>query len=77
MTKAQQKQFVKELSQTITTEICKSIDAGKTPDTWDGHELRVLLAEHHHDSASMTVIRERPRSSRARNYRNTVAINYL
>lgn len=77
MTRTQQKAFIRDLSRSITREITTQISTGKIPPNWDGHELRVLLSERHAMSASMSVIAKNGRTSRARNYRNTVLVNNL
>lgn len=74
MTRSQQKNFVRDLSRTISEHICAAIDAGKVPEEWDGHELRCWLAEQHAESAAMTCIRNSPRQKRARAYRNHLLI---
>lgn len=37
--------FVRDLVRHVETELIKDIEAGRTPDTWNGIELRALLAE--------------------------------
>lgn len=77
MTKAQQKQFVKGMSKTIADDIIRAITSGNIPATWDGHELRMLLAERHAQSGRMTLIQNEPSSRRAREYRNVCTIHNL
>ena len=77
MTKKQQMNFVRELTENIASEVVATIRSGKVPDDWDGHELRCLLAEKFEASARMSQIKDEPRSKRAREYRNTVIINNL
>lgn len=72
MNRGEQKQFVRELVDSIVEDLCGKIDEGKIPEHWDGHELRVLLSEKFEDSAKISVIRTSPRHSRARDYHNTV-----
>jgi hypothetical protein len=72
-----QKQFITELSNNIVRDLRQKIDEGKVPEDWDGHELRVLLAESFEASASMSLLRQYPRRKRMRNYRNTVRVNNL
>lgn len=69
--------FVKDLSATIAGDIERSIRAGKVPSDWDGHELRVLLAQKHAASASMSYLKSAPRGKRALNFRNAVIVNNL
>jgi len=45
MTKDEQRQFVSTLSKAIVAEILQDISDGKVPDTWDGIELRQLMAD--------------------------------
>ena len=45
MNTIQQKRFVKELINNVEIEIIANIDAGKTPDDWDGTELRWYISE--------------------------------
>ena len=70
MTSLEQIRFVKDLSDTIAREIIVHIKAKRIPINWDGHELRVLLADKHAASAAMSRIRSDPRSTRAREYQN-------
>lgn len=77
MNKREQKRFVRELSQAVVRETLAAITAGKTPATWDGHELRLLLADKFEASASMSMLRREPRSARTRNYNNTVLTENL
>lgn len=77
MTKEQQRQFVREISNSISNEICSHICEGKIPPEWNGHELRVLLAEKHAESGRMSCISKDGRSSRARAFRNHCLINGL
>jgi hypothetical protein len=77
MTTVKQKRFVRSLSKEIADTICRSIDQGAIPQDWDGHELRALLASRHGESAAMSVIKQEPRSRRAREFRNTVIVRNL
>ena len=77
MGKGEQKTFVRELTDAIVREICGHIDADKIPKEWDGHELRVLLADAFDRSAGMSLIRREPRRGRSREYHNTVRIRNL
>lgn len=54
MSKREKIRFVKELSKKIAQHIENDIIIGKVPDSWEGHELRALLAAKHIDSASMS-----------------------
>jgi hypothetical protein len=77
MTRTGQKKFVRGLSNSIAKHICALIDAGKIPESWDGHELRVLLGYEHDKSAKVTLVAREPRSKRARDFRNTIIVNNL
>jgi hypothetical protein len=72
MTRKLQIQFVRDLSRAIASEIITQIKMGVVPKEWDGHELRVLLADLHEESACMSCIRRTPQGRAARNYRNTI-----
>ncbi len=76
MTRAQQRQFVRDLSKSVAAGIIASLE--KTPETegWDGHELRMILAERHADSGLMSCIKDEPRSKRAMNYRNVITCGF-
>lgn len=77
MNREQQEMLVRDISLNIADEIVTQIMAGKIPDTWDGHELRALLAERHASSAAMSLVVREPRRKRSRDYRNTVITNNL
>ncbi len=77
MTKTEQRKFVTDLAKNVTKRSLEAIAAGKIPEEWDGHELRVLLARHFNESASMTLIAREPRRRRAQDFRNTCIINNL
>ena len=70
MTTNEQIRFVRELCKTVADEVVVSLRDKAVPDTWDGHELRMLLADRFERSASMSIIKREPRSARARAYRN-------
>ncbi len=70
----QQVEFVRELCGTIEDEVVRAIKEGQLPSQWDGHELRVLLAERFSASASMSEIRSNPRGKRARDYKTARSI---
>jgi len=73
MTKDEQKQFVKDLTENVAKSITRKIEAGKIPENWDGIELRWLLKEtfayESYDGDSY--------KSRKREFRNTVLVNDL
>jgi len=76
MNTREQIRFVKQLSKNIALSICDQIKSGKIPASWDGHELRQLLADRHQESADIGVGRNR-RSGRYRDYHNHKIINLL
>lgn len=73
MTTRQQKTFIRGLCNTIRNDLAERVK--DMPDTWDGHELRELLALAFERSASMSVLR-RDRC-RMREFRNTVCVQNL
>lgn len=77
MTKDEQAAFVTSMTDGIRKEITTAIRAGRIPPEWNGHELRMLLAEKFRDAAGMSVLKIYPRSKRTKDYRNTVIINNL
>lgn len=77
MRRFEQRYFVQELTRNIADEICNNITMGLVPKEWEGHELRVLLADKFDAAAKMSLVRRSPRSKRAKGYRNTVLVNNL
>lgn len=75
MIRSEQIEFVRGLSSTIADKIIEAIQAGKIPEDWDGHELRILLSNQHAQSASMSTIYAHPQSKRARDFRNFMNTN--
>ena len=73
MTTTEQAEFVNELAGNIAKSITDAIDAGKVPATWDGYELRQLLADRAADAS--WALKENRR--RWREYKNTVLVNNL
>lgn len=76
MTKAEQKIFVMDLTTAIQRDCCEAIDNGKVPESWDGHELRLLLAMRHAESAQMSSARNQ-RTKRGKDFINTMRVNNL
>lgn len=74
MTKPQKQQFINQLFASIRATVREKID--RTPDTWDGHELRVWVARYFEDAAGMSCIRDK-RSKRARDFENDVIVGNL
>jgi hypothetical protein len=77
MKPSEQRKFIRELSKNIADALCDYVTQGKIPDTWDGHELRALLAERHRQSASMSLVVRDHKSKRAKDFENTVIVNNL
>jgi len=65
-TVAGKEQFITELCDRVRDEVLALVP--KMPATWDGHELRALIAEHF-DGASFG-FREHKRTARYKDYRN-------
>jgi hypothetical protein len=76
MTRAEQALFVANLTESVRDELLRKIGSGAIPETWDGHELRQLLADKFVYEVS-ALFREGKRSRRLREYRNTVIVNNL
>lgn len=74
MTRSEQVRFVKGLSDNIANNIIGAIRSGHVPEEFDGHELRVILANQFVASADMTTIKQNPQGSRARVFRNWVKV---
>jgi len=73
MTPKEQRTFIAELCDNIKESLLRR----QFPAEWDGHELRVLLAQRFEQSAQMSAIRREPRSRRARNFKNACLVaNY-
>lgn len=73
MTKREQQQFARELCADILSQTLHDIRANRVPETWDGVELRQLLA----DRFDRSVYRRPLIGKRGREYRDTVLINDL
>lgn len=67
-----QAKFVEELAGNVVRELVADIRAGKTPDNWNGIELRRLLAYRF----KLAVVGDMSRS-RLRDFNNTVVVNNL
>lgn len=68
--KEQQKAFVRELTDSISQSIIRSIEVGKIPEDWDGIELRQLMADKFKEAACSHLMN----GKRGRDYRNHVLI---
>ena len=73
MDKYEQRQLAWQLIQSITAEVLGNIEQGRTPETWDGTELRQYIAD---KFTELSVIRRMDRK-RAREYRNEVIVRNL
>lgn len=75
MTKTDQMNFVSDLTRSISSSICAQIKEGKIPESWDGAELRELIALR----ASQNVTRyfKDKRSRRAKDFWNHVIVENL
>lgn len=72
--------FVTDLAASLTREMHMLICAGRIPAEWDGHELRVLMAEKFIVEAAYSVSRHgslQKRGARYRAFRNTIRVNNL
>jgi len=77
MSPQQQKEYLREYLESFVHTMSRKIDEGKVPACWDGHELRVWLAEKVKADASVSAIRRHPHSARARDFRNDLLVNNL
>lgn len=73
MSKAEKVKIIRELSSRIAERLCEKVD--QMPEEWDGHELRVLLADAFTSDAQCSLIKREPRSKRSRDYKNETIIN--
>lgn len=69
----EQHAFIRELCDNVRDSLLKR----QFPEEWDGHELRVLIAERFEQAAQMSLIKREPQRKRARDYRNTVLVTAL
>lgn len=73
MLRKEQIEFVTDLLEIVRNEIISHINRGSMPDTFDGHELRVLISDKFKDAARLSELRRHPHGTRNREYRNWVA----
>ena len=73
MSPKEQHEFIRELCDNVRDSLLKR----QYPEDWDGHELRVLIAERFEQSAQMSLIKREPQRKRARDYRNEVLVKAL
>lgn len=71
MTKNDQINFVKAITQSIQDKIVQQIEDNKIPESWNGIELRWLLAENFNRATSQY------NKGLKRKYNNTVIVNDL
>jgi hypothetical protein len=71
MTKKEQKKFIKELINNVEKDILKKAD--QFPETWDGRELRIFIAEQFDNC----IIKRIMSKSQLKEYKNFVLINNL
>jgi hypothetical protein len=72
MTTQEKTAFVNELIENIRHDVLTRVPL--TPDTWDGHELRELIADRFDMARSLKRCHGRPR---VRAYRNAVVVGNL
>jgi len=71
MERTEQRKFVRNLAVSIAEEIVSKIESGASPESWDGYELRQLLADKFaRESFDMG-------RGRKKEYNNTVLVNSL
>lgn len=73
MDRNEQAKFINDLLEHIRLELMHNIDEGKLPDTWDGVELRWLIAYR----ANRAVFKGAGNYNRKREFNNTVIVNNL
>lgn len=74
MDKEDQIEFVEELCDHVKNKILRYIDANKIPESWDGIELRRLIAEQYQN---IVYDHYSNKSKRIKDYKNYVLINNL
>lgn len=75
MTQEQQKQFIDGLTAAVVEDLKQKVDQGKIPDNWDGHELRVLIAQKF-DYEITNSMRDK-RNPRRKECENTILVNNI
>lgn len=75
MTQTQKKEFVRELFHSVRSDIDMKLP--RVPEEWDGHELRVWIAEYFERAARMSCIAGDKRGSRRKAYDNAVIVDNL
>lgn len=76
MTKEDQLRIVNEIIEQGKKRIIEQLESARKhgAETWDGHELRMLVADTFANVASRCVIKRNARSKRAKDYRNIMRI---
>lgn len=71
MTREEQVQLINEIMKLNREDLLKALSKVPLEETkeWDGHELRVLVADWFKESAIRTLIRRNPRSARTKSFR--------
>jgi hypothetical protein len=77
LNRSEQKKFVRDLSKAIAANVVQSIEEGKIPADWDGHELRLLLAYKTVDDAKISELKTNPKSGRAKRFKTVWRENFL
>ena len=77
MSKHEQKRYIKEYAATFVEEMTALITAGKVPEEWDGHELRLWFSIKAGDNAKASILRRMPRGKRARDFNNALICHNL
>ena len=57
MNKHEQKRYIKKYAATFVKEMTALITAGKVPEEWDGHELRLWFSIKAGDNAKASILR--------------------
>lgn len=73
MNKHEQKRYIKEYAATFVKEMTALITAGKVPEEWDDHELRLWFSIKAADNAKASILRRMPRGKRARDFNNALS----
>lgn len=75
MTDKDKKELVTNFCNSVRDEVVKKIEEGKIPENWDGHELRVLIAEKF--NFEVTSLMREPRSKRMKACKNDIIVHNL
>lgn len=75
MNQEQKIAFIQNLTSSIAVELIKKVQDGRIPESWDGHELRELLADKF--AAERSEPLSNKRGARYKAYRNAVLTNNL